>query len=172
YRRSSVGAAAGREALLVDAFTSLDLISGQNAVVRTDVEQPPVSYRRGLVGPAALLAPGYPLVRLLTLLKCDVAARARLDRVDRLNGRVAVGYNNQTAGDDRCRARNLRIMADDLPELLPGHRVVAADALGAVGDQLGTGATFVNGGRTPGGKLRARCFPNQLAVIEVECRQE
>ena len=108
-------AAAAGEALLVDTLARLQAVCCHDAVIRTNIKQVAVTYRSRLVRAAALLAPRNPLVRLLALLQRDVAACTRLDGVNRLNGRVAVGDNDETPGDDRCSTGDLRIVAADPP---------------------------------------------------------
>ena len=56
----------------------------------------------------------------------------------------------------------------DRPEFLAGRRVVAAQGVGAVGDQFGAGLALVDGGRAPGGDLVARGPPALLAGLDVE----
>src|SRR6185436_15224986 len=150
-----------------DLGAGLRVVRGEDALVGAGVEIVAIDDRRRHVGAAALLAPGDRIARLLALGERDVAVRrAQADRVDRLDGRVAGGDVGEAVRGDRGRSDDLRV-AGEAPQLLAGQWIVAADALGGVGHQLGALLGLEDRGRRPRRDLFTLGAPDLMAVFEV-----
>src|SRR4029079_5380210 len=134
-RRRAEGTGRAAEALLVDLLAGGDLVGCQRAVALQHVEIVAVDHRRRDVGAAALRAPDDELVPGLVVLERDVAGRAGLQRDDRLHAAIPVRDDDEARADDRRRDRDLGV-ARVLPQLLAGHRIVAAGEGRGLSDQL------------------------------------
>src|SRR4029079_19707223 len=170
-RRGAEGTSRAAEALLVDLLAAGDLVRRQRAVALQDVEIVAVDHRRRDVGTAALRAPDDELVLGLVVLERDVAGRAGLERDDRLDGAIPVGDDDEARADDRRRDRDLRV-ARILPQLLAGHRVVAAGEGRGLGDQLRLAVYLEDRRRGPRRDLVTLRAPDLLASGRVERGEE
>ena len=144
----------------------------EDAVVAEDVEQSAVDERRRHVGAAAGPAPERPRRRWCSPLGSVRSPRApaRTTKIGR-SGARPLAIDEQAVGEDRRRRRDLRAAAQ-APQLLARPRVVAADEVRRVGDELGPGRRRRHRRRAPRRQLVALRLPHGLAGLGVQRQQE
>ncbi len=97
--------------------------------------------------------------------------RPRTYDEDRPFGAAAAGHHDQVVGADRCRRGDLRA-ATQPPELLPRFRIVAANEIGCVGDELLASRCPDHRRRSPRRQLVAIGLPHGLARCRIEREQK
>src|SRR5262249_12697055 len=159
------------QALLVDLRAGRYLECREDSLVPEYVELVAVDNGRRNVRTAALRAPRKAGAFRVVPLERDVAGRAGLEGVDRLDAAVAVGDDDEPGPDDRRGDRNLGI-ARVLPQLLPGVRIVPARERRRLRDELRLAVRLEDRGGGPRRDLVALRAPHVFAGRRVERRDE
>ena len=170
--RGEAGAAARRHALAaIDRLARLRVVRLEEAAVQQAVVDALVDQRRGVVVAGLRLVPGDELALRCVALQRDVAQRARTDGEDRPALVLEVAgvdvdhvVRRERRGDGRPGHPSVH-----LPQQL-AVQAVRADAVLAVGDDLGAGLVLPDERRGPARHLFAAGAPEFLAGSLVEGR--
>ena len=169
HRRGAEAAAHQRQALAIDLLAGCEIVGIEHAVVGEHVEQAAIGERRRHVRAAAGLAPRDVCVGRVAFAEREIAASAGFHGKHRAFRRAAAGDDVQAAGEDRRRRGDLRAAAK-LPQLAPGLRIVAADEIRRVGDELRARGRVDDRRRAPRRQLLAIRLPHRFAGLGIRAR--